>query len=81
MTDVQKAWKVSVYFEATEAEFDALHEPVLDAVTEAMGCTDEPGHECRHFRIAFGGPRNHGRKWALRCALLDLWAAARYGEV
>lgn len=74
-------WKVSVYFEATDEEFDALHDKVLDAVTDALGCTDDPEHVCKHFRIGFGGPRNRGRRWALRCALNDVWEALRYGEI
>jgi hypothetical protein len=73
-------WKVSVYFEATEAEFDELHDKVMDAVTAALGCGDD-NHDCQHFRIGFGGPRNRGRRWAIRCALVDLWEAIRYGEI
>lgn len=74
-------WKVSVYFGATQAEFDVLCNKVLDAVTDALGCTDDPAHECGHFQIGFGGPRNRSRRWAIRCATRDLWEAIRYGEI
>lgn len=79
----QRTYVVKVYFGATPDEFDVLHDKVLDAVTDALGCTDDPEHECPHFQVGFGGPRRHeGRRfWALRCSVRGLWEAIRYGEV
>jgi hypothetical protein len=72
-------YRVVVHLEATENEFDAIQDKVMDAVTEALGCSDEE-HECPHFQVGFSGPRNGGRRRAIRWALSDLWEAVRYGE-
>ena len=72
-------YRVVVYFGATKAEFDVLHDKIMDAVTEALGC-DDTDHECPHFHIGFSGPRNGGRRRAIRYALSDLWEAVRHGE-
>lgn len=79
----QRAYMVKVYFGAAPDQFDALHDKVLDAVTDALGCTDDGEHECPHFQVGVAGPRRYeGRRlWALRCALRGLWEAVRYGEV
>lgn len=75
-------YRVVVYFfGATEAEFEQMQDRILDAVTEALGCTDDPDHECKHFQVGVSGPRNTGRRHALRWALSDLWLAIRHGEV
>jgi hypothetical protein len=80
LSDARRDYRVVVFFGATEAEFDGLQDTVMDAVTEALGCTDVD-HECPHFQCAFSGPRNGGRRRAIRFALRDLWEAVRYGEV
>lgn len=74
-------YRVVVCFSATEAEFDDLHDKILDSVTDALGCTSDPNHECKHFQLGFAGPRNGGRRRALRWAFHDLWMAVRHGEV
>jgi hypothetical protein len=79
--DLTREYAAKVYFVATPSEFDGLDEKVLNAVTEALGCTNDPEHECTHFRVAFSGPRGGRRRWAVRCALADLWTALRFGEV
>lgn len=77
-----RTYAVKVYFGATPDEFEALHDKVLDAVTDALGCTDDEEF-CPHFQVGIAGPRRYeGRRfWALRCALRGLWEAVRYGEV
>jgi hypothetical protein len=74
-------YAVKVYFEASENEFHALQDKITYAITDALGCTENPEHVCPHFRAAFASLRGGRRKWALRCALRSLWAAVRYGEV
>lgn len=76
----RRDWKVFVIFSATDDEFSRLEEQVTDAVTAALGCTNGE-HECPHFQVGFSGPRNRGRRWAIRCALIDLWEAVRYGGI
>lgn len=80
--DERRIHAVKVYFSATPDEFEVLHDKVLDAVTDVLGCTDDE-HVCPHFRVATAGPRRYeGRRfWALRCGLRGLWEAIRYGEV
>lgn len=72
-------YKLVVYFECDPQEFDALHDKALDAITEALGCNKE--HECPHFRLAAARPLRGPRRRAVRCALNDLWAAVRHGEI
>lgn len=74
-------YRLTIWFSCEPDEFDRLHDAALDAATEALGCTDEKDHECPHFQLAAGRPVRGSRRWAIRCALLDLWAAVLRGEL